>query len=193
MRARSTVPRCDQCHLQPRWCVCPDIPRVANRTEVVVVRHWKEALKPTNTGRLAPLALRRCTLLDYGVRGQPFDDAPIRRPGAWLVFPPPEGEPPPPPPSTPPAVIVIVDGTWAQARRMTNRITSLGALPRWFLDAPPRPAQRLRAPHAPWAMSTLEALAAALRCAEGDQVAGPLEALYDRFTHQNRLQRGFKD
>jgi DTW domain-containing protein YfiP len=55
---------------------------------------------------------------------------------------------------------VILDATWAQARRMLQRIPALQTLPR--VSLPGFVAERLREPTVKGGMSTIEALAQAL-------------------------------
>ena len=120
------------------------MPVVPTRLEFLVVRHVREAGKPSNTARLAAAAMPRCQILDYGAPGRPFDDTPLRR-DAWLLFPPElDGNgvetgrhPIVTERSTPlPEAIVVLDGTWGQARRMSHRIPALASMPRVALPAP---------------------------------------------------------
>lgn len=178
--------RCARCFLPPPLCLCPDAPRLAVRTRLLVVRHHKEALKTTNTARLACLALEGSRMAGYGTPNVPFDPAPLTEPGTWLLFPdggtPAGGRPPP-------RQLVVLDGTWAQARRMVQRVPELRGLPRLALPPPP-PRTRLRTPPHPDGMSTLEAIAQAYRVLEGEHVAAPLEALHDLFVERVLTLRG---
>jgi DTW domain-containing protein YfiP len=165
--------RCAACRLAAERCVCPLVPRVATRTRITILRHVMERWKPSNTARLAALALPACEIVDHGASGRPFDDETLRDPGTWLLFPgagaPPEGKP---------RRLVVLDGSWPQARRMAQRIPALRALPRWSLPPPPTTIERMRrAPHGA-AMATLEAIARALEILEGAEVARPLDALF---------------
>lgn len=183
MPERPRPGRCPRCFLQPAFCLCADLPEIVVEPTLVVVRHWRERTKTSNTGRVLALAVRDSVVRDYGVWDEPFDSSPALVDGAWLVFPAgsDEAEDRPPPPSVPteaPKAIVLLDGTWGQARRMSHRIPGLAALPRLAIG-PPRPGvQRLRSPHAPWAVSTIEAAALALQ-AVGDPAA--CDALHDVF------------
>jgi DTW domain-containing protein YfiP len=148
------------------------VPRVRTRVEVVFLRHASERDRLSNTGHWAALALEGSAVLEQGLPGAPLDGSALAAPGTWVLFPSPH---PPPPGAPPPARLVVPDGTWPQARRMMQRVPELRALPRLPLPPPP-PAPRLRRPMA-GGMSTLEALAAALReLGEPDAAAG-LDAL----------------
>lgn len=187
--------RCDGCLLQPAFCVCATLPGVRVPVEVVVVRHWRERGKTSNSGRLVPGCVRGARLLDFGARDAPLDPAEVVAPGSWLVFP--EGsvdadDAPPAParPAAAPQRIVLLDGTWGQARRMSHRIPGLADLPRLALPPPRASVRRLRRPPAPWAVSTLEATALALEALGHAAASDALHAAYDRFYVAVRRQAG---
>jgi DTW domain-containing protein YfiP len=166
--------RCARCLLQRRVCLCGDVPIVATRTRVVIVRHHLERWRSSNSGRLAHLALPNSEIIDHGgALGlavlPPLD-------GAWLVFP--EGAPVEIAPVPPPRALVVLDATWSQARRMFRKLAGLRGLPILRLPDAPMPAARLRESPAPGRVSTIEAIAGALRLIEGDAAAAPLEALF---------------
>ncbi len=122
------------------------------------------------------MALPNSVLIDYG--GGDHTGVPAVLPdlaGAWLVFP--EGEPTYTV-TTPPRQLVVLDATWSQARRMFRKLAVLRGLPILRLPERPMPDARLRESPAPGKVSTIEAIAGALRLLEGDAVAAPLEALF---------------
>jgi DTW domain-containing protein YfiP len=121
-----------------------------------MLRHWQERVRTTNSGRWAALSLRRCEIVDHGVPGAPLDGSRVPSLRTAVLFPSPSGELPSPPPET----LIVLDATWAQARRMLQRIPELQRLPR--LSLPGHLAERLRQPTVKAGMSTIEALAAAL-------------------------------
>jgi DTW domain-containing protein YfiP len=165
--------RCPRCLLLLRVCLCAAIPTVVTRTRIVIVRHHLERWRSSNSGRLAHLALPNSEIVEHGGRSvaalPPLD-------GAWLVFP--EGEPVTAAPVPPPRQLVVLDATWSQARRMYRKLAALRGLPILRLPDAPMPAARLRESPAPGRVSTLEAIARALRLVEGDAAAEPLEALF---------------
>jgi DTW domain-containing protein YfiP len=144
----------------------------------VIVRHAAERWRVSNTGRLAALAMASCRLVDHALEGQPLEPADLAQGGdTWLLYP--EGpEAPPSGPSPPPSILLVLDGTWAQARRMRQRLAWLRRLPVLRLPALPAGVPRLRRPPDPSAMSTLEAIARAVALLEGPAIAAPLEALH---------------
>jgi DTW domain-containing protein YfiP len=165
---------CPRCLLQRRVCLCPAIPTVVTRTRVVIVRHHLERWRSSNSGRLAHLALPNSEIVEHGVAGESAVFPSLD--GAWLVFP--EGEPATRAPEPAPRQLVVLDATWSQARRMFRKLAGLRGLPILRLPDAPMPAARLREAPAPGRVSTLEAIARALRLVEGDAVAAPLEALF---------------
>jgi len=167
-------PRCERCLLQRRVCLCADVPTVVTTTRVVIVRHHLERWRSSNSGRLAHLALPNSEIVDHGGAGGLAVLPPLD--GAWLVFP--EGAPALAPPVPAPRAIIVLDATWSQARRMFRKLAGLRGLPILRLPDAPMPAARLRESPAPGRVSTIEAIAGALRLIEGEAAAAPLEALF---------------
>ncbi len=165
-------------------CVCASVPRVQTRIRWQVIRHATERVKPGNTGRLVAMALG-CPLVDHGVGPDENSALDLQFDAdAWLLFPDRPGSRP----DGMPGQIIIVDGTWPQARRMTQRIPALFHLPRLALPTPaPRP--RLRVSPRADGMSTLEAVASVIALFEGDEVARPLFALHDLTVERTRNSR----
>lgn len=182
--------RCPRCLFRPEACLCPDIPRLATRTRVVILRHHTEQTRSSNSGRLAHLALDGSVLVDVHGPERAALAPPIGRSaaevidtarpgslgaGAWLVFP--EGEPRRSAPVPPPSELVFLDATWSQAKRMRQRTPALRGLPILALDVT-ADAQRMRKSPGPGRVSTIEAVAAALRLVEGGEAPEALERLF---------------
>jgi DTW domain-containing protein YfiP len=170
----STDVRCAACLLKAD-CLCGDLPRIANSTEIVILRHYAEEGRASNSGRLCAMALERCQLIRYGRQDEPL-------PNDWavadaaLLFPEPAA-----PPARPPARIVVLDASWSQARKMRQRIAGLRGMPILALPAarPTRPMRTLRTPPYPGQLPTILAIAEALALVDGETVAAPLRALWD--------------
>lgn len=167
--------RCPRCHLPPGSCLCAEVPRLAAPFRFIVLRHASERVRTTNTARWAALAIPGTVVVEHGLPGEPADLAGLLPPGSVALFP---SASPAPPPSAPPPVVVVPDGTWAQARRMMQRVEGLRALPRLSLPAPSA-RLRLRRPHRGDGMSTLEAMAGALAAFGAEEAADRLLALHD--------------
>lgn len=172
----ATIPpgKCPRCLFRDEHCLCADIPRLATRTRVTILRHSSEAFRASNSGRLAHLALDGSALHDLFGPERRVPEL-IVGPGAWLVFP--EGEPWTAPPAPRPQELIFLDATWGQARRMRQRIAALRGLPILALATTGAAARMRRAPR-PEQVSTIEAIAAALRLVEGGATPDALERLF---------------
>jgi DTW domain-containing protein YfiP len=166
--------RCPRCLFREEHCLCSSIPRLVTRTRVVILRHHSERYRSSNSGRLAHLALDGSAMRDLFGPDRAAVDLPIT-PGAWLVFP--EGEPWTAPPAPRPRELVFLDATWQQARRMRQRVAALRGMPILALATTGGAARMRRAPR-PEQVSTIEAIAAALRLVEGGDAPAALEQLF---------------
>ena len=185
---RSNKPRdenshCPHCYQRLEICICPILPTVTTRTEVLILRHIYEAQRPSNTGRLVALAMPNSRIIPCGggtrIGLSPIDDEFLRVPGTWLLWPDGTGTQPDMSDLATPDRVVVIDATWQQARRLYSSLPVLRALPRLVLPAPIRCRDRLREQHRSDGMSTLETVAAAVAKIEGAESARPLEILYD--------------
>jgi DTW domain-containing protein YfiP len=165
--------RCEKCLFQRRVCLCAAVPALPTRTRIVIVRHHLERHRSSNSGRLAHLALPTSELVEHGGAGGPARLPPLG--GAWLLYP--EGEVTREVPAEPPAQLVVLDATWSQARRMYRKLSALRGLPILHLPEAPVAAARLRESPAPGRVSTIEAIAHALRFLEGSEGAAAAAAL----------------
>ena len=179
--------RCIHCWLRTDFCICSTIEPRTIRTDLVLLRHWREARKPSNTGRIARLAIPEIQIHDYGDPSISFSRDDLGVEGAHLLMPDPHPDKAPSLQSV--ERLIIPDGTWGQSRRMCTRL-GLNDLPKIHLPLPRADTIRLRKPPGPWAMSTLEALAMALHQTESIELGEHLLALHERFVRASRAQRG---
>lgn len=169
--------RCLGCFLPLRVCICAEIPRLKSPVPLLVLRHVKERWKGSNSARLAMLALPEARMIEVGAQGERFDPTPLQVPGTALLFPVGSNGLP----WSEVRQLVVLDGTWAQARHMSQRVPGVPTLPRVALPRPDLAIDRLRSQHLREGMATLEAIAAAV-AALGDPEAGlQLQAVYLRF------------
>lgn len=167
--------RCPRCVFPREACICALARPIATRTRFLVLRHASELARPTNSARWAALALPNLTIRDYALLDAPLDVAALVEPGDAILFP----SPHPPRLDPPPPRVVVLDGTWAQARRMIQRVPALQALPRIAVAAPSvRAADPMRRPTIRGGVSTMEAIAAALHLLGEPEAARALEALH---------------
>ena len=157
--------------------MCAEIPQIPTRTQVVIVRHAREADKSTGTARIAGLALPNSAMIDFGEDSTPVDEElePFAA-GAWLLFP--ADEHAPPLPDALPERLIVIDGTWRQTRRMLKKLPSLAKVPRMALPSKVDAPLRLRESTSPDNRSTLEAIADGLTLLEGEGVGAPLHRLH---------------
>jgi len=173
---------CPRCLYQQHVCLCSSIPALANATRVVIVRHHLERHRSSNSGRLAHLALANSEIVDHG--GGENATLPTLD-GAYLLYP--LGEPAYTVPEPRPRTLVVLDATWSQARRMYRKLPALRGLPILRIPEDDREVERLREAPGPGMVSTIEAIARALRLLDGDEIAAPLEALYARAVEHARV------
>lgn len=133
-----------------------------------------EIAKKSNTGGVAALALVNSKRIIHGSLTGSSELELLAEPGTWLLYP--DG-PAAPQDAPPPRQLVVLDASWSQARRMTQRVPELRTLPRLALPPPEPGLLRLREPSHPSGMSTLDAVARAVAALEGADVAMPLARL----------------
>ncbi|MCC8342243.1 DTW domain-containing protein [Pseudomonas stutzeri] len=172
-------PRCSRCQRPSLHCLCALIPSLESRTQIVILQHLSEASHALNTARLAALGLRSAQLQI----GERFDEVADAVP-TYLLFP---GED-----AVPlsvvghddlPVRLIVPDGTWRKARKLLHLNPWLAALPRAALPEGLSSRYRLRKAPMPGALSTIEAIVAALNTLEAperyDDLLRPFEALIE--------------
>jgi DTW domain-containing protein YfiP len=152
------------------------------RLHIVVIQHSLELKERSNTAKHALALLKNSEQRLYGVRDVPLrlDDVS----NAWLLWP---GAPERPVGA--PSTLVVLDGSWSQTRRMVQRIPELRKLPRYSVT--PKPGRRSLREAPEGGMSTLEALAAALRELESEEAGARLDALHEALISRQLRDRGY--
>lgn len=179
--------RCVRCRKPAAMCYCALIPRLETTTRVVILQHTRERDMPIGTARMASLCLPQAELhvgVDWSERaslrralGDPARPPILLYPGPGardILREPPRG----------PVTLVVVDGTWAQARRVVRDNSILAALPRYAFTAPEPSRYRIRREPRAEYCSTIEALMHVLGVLEGDParfraLLAPFEAMID--------------
>lgn len=188
MRSR-TAPdlggRCPRCYL-PDPCLCPDLPHLRPRTELVIIRHMLERQKSTNSARWARAAIPGSELHEWGMEGERLEVENLVVPGTVVLFP---ASGPTPPPREAPRRLIVVDGSWSQARRILQRSPALRSLPRLSLPPPP-PRVRLRSEKLAEGMSTLEAIAGAYTHLGEAEVGSALLEVFEKAVAKSVKIRG---
>lgn len=173
-------PQCPSCQRPLSHCLCPLLPSLASRTQVLILQHPSESAHALNTARLVALGLSTAQLRV----GERFDD--LRDDGvrSYLLFP---GEDAVPlatlAASAEPIRLIVPDGTWRKARKLLHLNPGLASLPRVALPEGLASRYRLRKAPQPGALSTLEAVVVALNALEGegryDALLRPFEAMIE--------------
>ena len=174
--------RCERCLRPEGHCLCALIPRLDNRTRVLLLQHPSEVGHALNTARLAALGLANAELRV----GEDFSDLDLSGEDAWLLFP---GEGAlelaelAARPTPRPRLLVVPDGTWRKARKLLHLNPNLAALPRVVLPQGLSSRYRLRKAPAEGALSTIEAIVHALDALDAPQshaaLLRPFEALIE--------------
>ncbi|HHH30991.1 MAG TPA: DTW domain-containing protein [Polyangiaceae bacterium] len=178
-------------------CLCAVAPPIPTQIQLVLAPHIRDWRRPSNTGRLAWLALEDVELYPFGVRGRPFDPLVLERVGARHLVLHPGGD----------AVpiervckthfhgrgegdvrLLVPDGTWRQSGRIANRLCQIpGAL---RVSVTPRPTGALRKRPSPNRACTAEAIATALSELGEPQAAASIRALLGLLLERTARSRG---
>ncbi|MBI1948869.1 MAG: DTW domain-containing protein [Deltaproteobacteria bacterium] len=160
---------CWRCRRPRSYCWCAELPRLQTRTRVVFVQHPRERTVAIGTARMAHLALEGSQLVEGLALDEHAALQHLFAHDAHVAVLYPDGARPldqwlPAPPRT----LVVVDGTWAQAKKVLKLNPRLGALPRLgFLPTSPG-NYRIRREPSDQHLATIEAVAAVLGALEGD-------------------------
>ena len=188
--AKELPGRCKECWLREEFCICPLSPQVHSKTEVIFVRHVREAQKSTGTVRIASLALKNSRVIDFADDASLPNEALAALKDGYVLYP---AEPQAPWPETSVSRLVVIDGTWRQTRKMFKKLPAIHQWPRLALTGTPVVKLRLRETSFESGRSTLEATADALQLLEGDAIAQPLHQLHDEYIERVFKARGVWD
>lgn len=161
-------PHCYRCDKPEVACLCARIPRVPNRTPILIVQHKRESRHPLGTVRIADLGLQRCSVRVVPGNARSGSELPAWVPaGAGLLYPGPEARELESLGSEElPGALVVIDGTWHQARALFRDHAWLRELPRYRLNPTEAARYRIRREPRPSYRSTIEAIVQALRVLE---------------------------
>ena len=170
MLRRAMRPFCYQCFRPSNLCLCAHIPRVDNRTEIVVMQHEAERFHPFGSARMLMAGLNRGRL-HVAYRGFGKDvPLPLEFPvGTALLYPRPDAvELAEARLHGPLERLVLLDGTWSQAHRLYRDNPWLRTLPHVRLTPATKSRYMVRREPKEHCLSTLEAAVEALRILEPD-------------------------
>jgi DTW domain-containing protein YfiP len=179
--------RCETCAMRKTLCICVDATACRNsisvNTRVVILMHYREATKTTNTGRLAGLAIPGCEIRQRGMEHAPMSTEGIlcseRR--ALLLYPSDDAQILSPDfiaKDQRPVTLIVPDGNWRQASKVSHREKWLKDVPRVVLPRDGDTEYQLRVESKDGGLATFEAIARALGHLDGPHVRERLEALF---------------
>ena len=210
-------PMCERCLRPLTHCLCAWIPALESRTRVLVLQHPDESHHALNTARLAVLGLRNAVLhvgrqfdaalwSEEGYRPRllfPGDGAQVLVSGTGGVTAGAndvservcsvreEGRL-----QAEPVLLIVPDGTWRHARQLLATHPELAALPRVTLPVGMTTRYRVRYAGEASALSTIEAITAALDVLDAPREFGALLAPFEKLVAgqiaamgQDRYQR----
>lgn len=173
---------CATCGLNASLCICALIPKLKLQTKVILIAHYRELRRTTNTGRLAVHALDNSSLFIRGESHERLDLTPLltQEYDTVFLYPSDDAVELSPSGTSRPVQLLVPDGNWRQASKVHSRHPELAHVPRVKLPARPAgmPTRHIRFEHFEEGMATLEAIAQALGILEGPEVGRQLEALY---------------
>ncbi|MCX6123414.1 MAG: DTW domain-containing protein [Proteobacteria bacterium] len=196
-KRKKYLERCARCFMKEDLCICTLIPVISLTTKLIVIVGKREASVPTNTGRLATLALKNSVTLIRGDTERPYSlaehlpydhhhlllypsaEAPVLTTAYMSQF-------------SRPCTLVVPDGNWRQANKMRKRDEVMGSL-QVVKVAPGIPSEyKVRKENHIDGLATIEAIARALGVIEGPEVQRELEELLNVMVNRTLLSRGIR-
>ncbi|UXR63965.1 DTW domain-containing protein [Bdellovibrio bacteriovorus] len=180
LRKRKTIDPCPTCFLHRQRCICDSIPKHDLKTRIILIIHAKELKRTTNTGRLALHALVNSAMYVRGQSTERLDLSSLLVPEyeSYVLFPSDDAVNLEDIKPQKPIQLIVTDGNWRQASKLNTRHPELSHLPRVKIGAANTARYHLRKEHFSEGLSTLEAIALALRIVEGEDVGDSMLDLY---------------
>jgi len=166
---------CSQCCRPKISCYCGQIRRIKNHWPVHILQDRRESRHALGTARIAAMSLSACQLHVYDPEQPESEEACVAIHNAVthgtfepvLVYPGENAQALDSLVSGPVRSLIFLDASWRRTRLMLHSQPVLASLPRVCLHNTPASRYRIRRPPSPQALSTLEAIAAALAALEG--------------------------
>jgi len=181
--------------MRKELCLCRDIPQIELNTKVIIVTTKRELKIPTNTGRLASLALTNSTILIRGVEDQPYDlnehlpEGETRLllypcPDALLLTPELVNQ------IAKPINLIVPDGNWRQTSKMRRRDPVMAQIPTVSLPVGDTSRYLVRKETKAEGLATIEGIARALGIIESPAIQQQLEQLLGLMVMRTLTSRG---
>ena len=189
------IQRCRRCWMETSQCICSLLPRIQTNTRIVIVMHWRESCRSSNTGRLAHLVL---TNSEIRLRASPlcsFDSEGMLDPAhqAYILFPAEEAielSGALVPQDNKGLTLVVPDGSWRQARRTWRHERSLSSLQPVKLPQSTRSIYHLRKSPSAGHLCTYESIARALDILEFSDIEQQMLPALQEMVRRSLLTRG---
>lgn len=150
---------CLRCRRPKSVCWCHALAPVDSTTRVVFIQHPREARVPISTCRMAHLSLPNSELhVALKAEGNARLEALCALPGTAVLFPS-ESATDVDDLTAPPPHLVVVDGTWANAKKVVEKCPVLSKLPRLKFQPEAPGNYRIRKEPAEHCLATIEAVA----------------------------------
>ncbi len=189
---------CSKCGLSFNLCICELTPKLSCETEILIIRHYREAGYSSGTAKLIQLAIPTTQIRSRGLPedlSPEYTEAPGKR--SLFLFPTEEAHelsidfkerfPGP-------YRLIVPDGSWSQARKIYKREGFFGKVPcvKLSLSSIKESPGEFYLRHAPTpqGLSTLEATARVLGFLEKKSLETELHHWFTLFVHRSLYQRG---
>ena len=129
MRRNKDIQRCEKCGFRIEWCICPQISKMKNFSDIILITHALDEKKPSNTGKIISTTLTKCETIRYGHIDERLDIQSLSKRNILLLYPNEDSqeitkdlyE------SLKKPAILVLDGTWHQASKLANKFKKIGA------------------------------------------------------------------
>ena len=187
--------KCQKCMQVEQLCVCNVITPVMTATKVVVIMHFREFDKSSNTGRLVINGLQNSEIRIHGLKDVPLDTTDFHNDKyrKMFLFPRESAAELTPDMLTNdprPVMLIIPDGNWKQASRMYTRIGRINKFECVKLPLGPPVEHEMRCNKSPERLNTFEAIVRAMEIIEGKHVRDQLNILHKTMITRLLFTRG---
>lgn len=195
MRPFISPKRCPGCEIRKPLCFCNLIPKLQNKTRVIILMHTCEEVLTSNTAKLAAQALVNSELRIHGRKNErmSFDGLVHPEGSSLLLFPSSNAivlSPEWVSQLKQPVQLIVPDASWRQTTRFVRRTPGLAGLQHVQLPVGPPSEYLLRTQASDQNLCTLEAIARALGILESTEVQRPLEWILRVLVERTLWSRG---
>ena len=175
--------------------MCNVVSPVITNTRVVVIMHYREYSKSSNTGRLIKYGLENSEIRLHGLKDNRLDIGDLTNNGYRKLFLFPRDDAKVITPNmikngSGPVLLTVPDGNWRQAARMYTRIARRNNLECVKLPTGLPAEYQLRSNAFPDRLNTFEAIIRAMGIIEGKEVQDRLNTLYKTMATRFLYTRG---